>query len=522
MINWLPGFVFEDTRQARGLDGSTGNVLIDGKPPTAKTDTLQNVLKRIPPNQVERIDIIVGGAPGIDMRGRGVIANIVLKSSAKAKKAITASTYVDRYGRAAPELLMTLSRKYAGRTLDASLDYGRNYGIGTALGYGVTTRRDGTGAILFSADTRFLVGGPYVIGTGGYEFPAAHGVLKITATGRYYGGRLDQTDELRTGPDVYRFTERNTYRQGELGLRYERAFGRTTLETQVLERLTERRLYDNTERPPRPFSFTEADNETESVLRTVLRFKRDARLTLEGSAEGALNTVDTASAQVANGVPQPLPAPNVGVREQRGDAGVKLTWKPNDRYSLDAALKAEASVLNASGDVTLERRFAYLKPRAVFAWSPDKQTQLRLRAEHEVGQVEFNNFVTTSEFFSGQFRAGNPNIRPQRAYVAEAVFERRFWLTGSLSLTLRQQALRDVVDVAPVFSPTGVYGVVTNIGDGKESDLIANVTLPLKRLGLNDTLVRAVVTRAWRSVDDPVDGGRGPCPTGSPSWPNCT
>jgi hypothetical protein len=401
---------------------------------------------------------------------------------------------------------MTVSRKYAGRTLDASLDYGRNYGIGTALGYGVTTRRDGTGAILFSADSRFLVGGPYVIGTGGYEFPAARGVLKITATGRYYGGRLDQTDELRTAPDIYRFSERNSYRQGELGLRYERTYGRTTVETQLLERLTGRRLRDETQRPPRPFIFTEADDETETVLRTVLRFKRDDRLTLESSAEGALNTVDTASAQTSNGVSQPLPAPNVGVRERRGDAGVKLTWKPNDRYSLDAALKAEGSVLNASGDVTLQRRFAYLKPRAVFAWSPDKQTQLRLRAEHEVGQVEFNNFVTTSEFFSGQFRAGNPNIRPQRAYVAEAVLERRFWLTGSLSLTLRQQALRDVVDVAPVFSPTGVYGVVTNIGKGKESVLIANVTLPLKRLGLKDTLVRGVVTRAWRSVDDPVDG----------------
>ena len=60
MINWLPGFTVEDTRDFRGLEGSTGNVLIDGKPPTSKTDPLLSVLRRIPSSQVERVDLIVG------------------------------------------------------------------------------------------------------------------------------------------------------------------------------------------------------------------------------------------------------------------------------------------------------------------------------------------------------------------------------------------------------------------------------------------------------------------------------
>ncbi len=71
MVTWLPGFTFEDSRDLRGLAGSVGNVLIDGKPPTSKTDTLTTILGRIPSSQVERVDVIVGGAPGIDMRGRG-------------------------------------------------------------------------------------------------------------------------------------------------------------------------------------------------------------------------------------------------------------------------------------------------------------------------------------------------------------------------------------------------------------------------------------------------------------------
>src|SRR3954464_6069671 len=46
MINWLPGFVFDETRDVRGLAGAAGNVLIDGQPPTSKNDSLSTVLKR--------------------------------------------------------------------------------------------------------------------------------------------------------------------------------------------------------------------------------------------------------------------------------------------------------------------------------------------------------------------------------------------------------------------------------------------------------------------------------------------
>ena len=90
MVQWLPGFTFEDVRDVRGLGAAVGNVLIDGQPPTSKTDTLATVLRRIPAGQVERVDIVVGGAPGIDMRGRSVIANVVLKKTTMLKGTVTA------------------------------------------------------------------------------------------------------------------------------------------------------------------------------------------------------------------------------------------------------------------------------------------------------------------------------------------------------------------------------------------------------------------------------------------------
>src|SRR5262249_55956118 len=76
MIDRLPGFTLSTGAQVRGYAGAAGNVVIDGERPATKQDDLQIVLRRIPAAQVDRIDVIRGGAPGIDMQGQTVLANV--------------------------------------------------------------------------------------------------------------------------------------------------------------------------------------------------------------------------------------------------------------------------------------------------------------------------------------------------------------------------------------------------------------------------------------------------------------
>src|SRR4051812_18806929 len=82
MLARVPGFSVETGDSVRGFEGAAGNVIVDGQRPTSKTDTLDQILTRIPIAQIERIDIIRGGAPGIDMQGKTVIANVIRKSGA--------------------------------------------------------------------------------------------------------------------------------------------------------------------------------------------------------------------------------------------------------------------------------------------------------------------------------------------------------------------------------------------------------------------------------------------------------
>ena len=80
MINRVPGFNLDTGTNARGFAGTASNVLVNGARPTAKTDDIQAILKRIPASDVERIEVIRGGAPGIDMQGQTVVANVVRKT----------------------------------------------------------------------------------------------------------------------------------------------------------------------------------------------------------------------------------------------------------------------------------------------------------------------------------------------------------------------------------------------------------------------------------------------------------
>src|SRR5258708_668248 len=79
MVSRWRGFSLDPGWSERGLAGPAGNVLVDGARPTAKTDDLSSILQRIPAANVERIDVIHGGAPGIDMQGQTVVANVVTR-----------------------------------------------------------------------------------------------------------------------------------------------------------------------------------------------------------------------------------------------------------------------------------------------------------------------------------------------------------------------------------------------------------------------------------------------------------
>jgi outer membrane receptor protein involved in Fe transport len=177
------------------------------------------------------------------------------------------------------------------------------------------------------------------------------------------------------------------------------------------------------------------------------------------------------------------------------------------QWTLDGGLRYETSTITSRGDVVLEKTLHYLKPRLAATWAPREATQVRVRIEREVGQLNFDDFVASSKLTTASgVTAGNPNLDPQQAWVAEAEIEQRFWGSGSVVLTARHSRLKDVVDRGPVFSPTGVFDAPTNIGSGTLDDLGVTATIPFSRFGLKGLEVKGDVTKHWSSVTDPTTG----------------
>jgi hypothetical protein len=505
MVQWLPGFTFEDVRDVRGLAGAIGNVLIDGQPPTSKNDTLSTVLRRIPASQVDRIDIIVGGAPGIDMRGRSVIANVILKKTPALRGSVTAQATRLRDGRVMGEVLASLSRKTETHGIEGSLTLAKRAVNGDGVGRGSLVRTDPAGRILFAGRSVIRGQFDFATGTAAYEFPAAGGKLRFNGAFTYVNGLATEATDVTGLPALYesRLTEHTG--QMEAGARYTRPFGRSTLESQLLQRFNVHEATTAASRFPVLSDLAVNDTAAESIARLSWRFKRDDTLSSELSAEGALNDFDTRSDYFEGGVARRLPSGDVDISERRGDLGGLVAWKPNAAHSLTGALRVETSTLTSARDVVLERSFTYVKPRLVYAWTADGKTQLRLRLEHEVGQVQFGAFVASVQVDSGLVRTGNPDLRPQRNWVGEAVLERQFWTGASVVLTARRRRIEDVVEyrILPQF---GGAIALSNIGAADQTDLAATVTLPLRRLGLDGVSLKGGTTWLWSRVTDPTTG----------------
>ena len=207
-----------------------------------------------------------------------------------------------------------------------------------------------------------------------------------------------------------------------------------------------------------------------------------------------------------------LPAANVHVTEDRGEAFATGTWTITPKLTAELGLKVEASRIGSTGDVVSQRDFVFPKPRAALTWSPDAADQWRLRIEREVGQLDFDDFVANSGNIStGDVRAGNPQLTPQQDWVFEGAYERRFWGGGDATVTLRHYAYTDVIDRVPEFDSSGdEFDAPGNIGSGRQDELAFALTLPTDRLGLKRGLLTGQTTFRSSRVIDPTTGAPRP------------
>lgn len=516
MLARVPGFTLDTGNSVRGFEGAAGNVIVDGARPTSKTDNLEDILRRIPISQIERIDVIRGGAPGIDMQGKTVIANVVRKSGGGFRGLFAVANNHLWDGRNMHAMRVELSGGDGVRTWEALARYG--YGNDDGGQFGPRVRLAPDGSVIREGRHESESDGLQQILSGAYSQPLLGGHVSLNGRLFWDSWKSEETTvysrpaELGVANDVNPYDEF----QREFGLRFNRDFGsKTKLEVVALRTDQDYHTFDLFTFRGDTDEYRNSRDISETIGRTVLKHQWSPSLSFELGGEGAFNKLDSRAKFFHNGVAEVLPAANVTVEETRGEVFGKAIWRPAAAWTLDGSLRFEASKISSDGDVMLEKKLQFFKPRLAASWDVRPDTQIRARLERTVGQLDFDDFVAGTDFTAGTgVSAGNPDLNPERAWVAEAAVEQRFWKSGAVTVTFRHSELQDVIDRGPVtikrVNPqTGlpellIFDQPTNIGDGTKDELIATFTVPSDRIGWKGGLLRGELNKRWSKVTDPT------------------
>ena len=500
MIGRLPGFSMDGGSGARGFAGSGGNVLINGVRPAAKSDGLGSILSRIPADTVERIDVIRGGAPGIDMQGQSVVANVIQKPGAGEQLIVTSGVTYITSGSWHP----SVGVEYHGQSGDIryELSASRNVNVwddSPGNGFRTVTPAGGT-AVRDHASTYGLIQHGWNF-HGGITAPLWGGEwannLTLNSNGIGYGTEYDSP------ASTSRFDNTSHGRNGEFGSHWQGTMGAVNLEAILLQRLNHNENGQTSTTSSGVSTFSSKNDSGESIGRMTARYTLSPSLGLEGGGELTWNFLDGHTAFVSNGAAVTLPNANVSVNELRGETFGNATWKIDTGLTLEGGVRLEFSRISQRGDTRSSRDFFYPKPRLLLSWQIDQPTQIRLRVEKYLSQLNFNDFVASSNLAGYGVAGGNAGIRPYQSWQFEGAVERHFWEKGALVLSYLHEDIKDWRDYIPIGGGLDAPG---NVPRATSDRFSVRGTLPLDFLGLKNGLFKPNLY--WQTSDmiDPVTG----------------
>ncbi|MEO7054250.1 MAG: TonB-dependent receptor, partial [Rhizomicrobium sp.] len=498
MITRVPGFVFVDTDTTkRGFGAASGNVLIDSVRPSSKTDTLSSVLDRIPRSRVERIEVIRGSAPGIDMQGQTVVANVILRRADESHVIATLTDTIYGDGHQGPGASVEFNSRVGENSYDVRLSRINEIDDDSAGNGTRTLIVPGQPTIIDASHHR----GAEKVGYGfnaSLSRPVLEGAFSANLT-------LQQTNYnsavFYDAPAAANFPYSHNIRSAEAGANWDRTFGAVELTLVGLQRLERDAYFNASISSGVNQTFTSVADTSESILRSTVRYIPSPTLAFEGGLEGAYNTLDGHSSFISSGASIALPAADPKVNEKRGEANIQASWKFASDWSLEAGTRFESSTISAQG--VPARDFSFIKPRLLLSWAPMANMQLRARAEKVVGQLDFANFIASSSFSSNGVSAGNLAIKPDQRWQFEGDFEYHFWDKGALVLSYTRENITDLVDFVPIGGGLDGPG---NIPKATNNIYNIELSMPLDRLGWDGGTFKPSLVWKDAAVPDPVTG----------------
>jgi hypothetical protein len=458
------------------------------------------VLGRIPAAAVERIDVINGGAGGIDMQGYPAVANILLKQMDLVSAATTVSSYLMPDGSLQPSLDGNYSLKREDKSISLTLGWTRSPDTSQGQGHRATVYASAAPAAEVAIEGAGLAENKTA------KFNYGQGLLdgQLSWNGAFNPWTYQSQARYDAGAQSLNGNN-NAGRTLEQGLGYTRDLAHgASMDLRALYRSAEVDAEaSSTSGAATSYSVTNT-TASEQVLAGQLTWQALDGMVLRGGFERSVNTNDSSNTYQANASVPASPAATAWVQESRVEGQLSSAWQVDSAISAEAGLKVSHASLTIGADQPEARAHVYPKPRLRLSVSPSPALQLRLRMEREVSQLNFGDAAAYFGVADKSLRDGYPDLVPAKTWLCEGALEYHFWDRGAAVLTYTQSRISDVIDRMPIRTASATYDAAGNIGDASADSVSGSLNLPTDGWSLPQGLIKLSTTWRASSVTDPT------------------
>lgn len=518
---------FGDT-SLRGFSGAAGNIVINGQRPSSKSESLDQVLAKIPANRVVRVEVGPGDLFGADYASKNQVLNVILSAEGGIDGNVTASLRRLYTGAVNPDGAVSALIRRGASTFNLSAGFNNN-----------VNHEEGTDTIV-AAETGDLLQfrrkfnsyhdfNPYISGSWALEQAADKA---IHLNGRWSPGQFDLFQANRvtvTGvaPRDDNLIQDYDNASFEIGGDISRPLAGGAIK---LVGLATRRKIDNFDdyilrngliedgaQRVGGFQQTQEAKRKETIGRITWNRKDIRGFSFEAGFEAALNTLDNETHFfniLGDGTPSEvtLPITSATVEEKRGEAFVNVGRQLNPNLRVDAGMRYEFSHLTVEGDAEADRKLRFWKPSLTIDWKPGSDWHTQFSIKRTVAQLNFFDFVTAAELSTDRVNAGNANLEPQRTWEFRATADHPLLGDGQVKIELGHDQINMLQDRILICDPdfpddaTHCFDAPGNLGTGKRSFAALTVDAPLQKLGLSGTRLKLFGQLQRTRVEDPISG----------------
>ena len=502
-----PGFNPQENDGGRGLANVRSNILIDGKRPPPKGQSIRQQLREMPVNAIERIELIDAGARlDIDMQGYPQVVNVITVDNPPAYYEVTTQMQrtgegdVDQENRRESEVEASGSFHWRDHEFSVRGQF-RDRGNRSPSSFVSIDPANPEQRI--TSLTRWDQEN-YNIQTGtDFVLPRDSSLSLTTLFSHFEEGSMPIS--LATTPDPNAITQigNGGNDQRELSAEYRQPFGdRGELLVALVDTERDQQSESSlTDATTVRSSLNDREN-GETAARILLNQSPTDQITVRTTATTAFNYFEGGFRLFENGVELPVQGSDNRVEEDRHLVESEVDWNLTERWNIRSSVGFEHFNIESRESTTGQQRTDPIG-EFVVTFRPQQRTTFSIETKREIGQLSFNQFLASSSLSSEIVSAGAVVLEPERSMSHAAVYDRRFSDRGVLRVTLNRSVVNNPVRTVAL---NDSLTISQNTSPRTWDSLNASLTYPLERFGRDDLILSVDGFIASTETVDPVTG----------------